>query len=98
MRVEAAHDTWLVGGVRSAFGRFGGALAGVSLVDLGARVARAALDRNSLPLEILDEMHVGVGMIEAGLMVPARQIAVAAGLKETLPSLTVDRRSEDHTS
>jgi acetyl-CoA C-acetyltransferase len=40
---------------------------------------------------MLDEIYVGTGMIEGGLMVPARQLAVSAGLPETLPSLTVDR-------
>src|SRR5690606_39012089 len=41
--------------------------------------------------ELVDELNVGIAMIEGGLMVPARQIAFAAGLPETLPTLTVDR-------
>jgi len=91
MRIDTFEDSWLVGGVRSAFGRFGGALREVSLVDLGQQVIRAALHRHDWPEESLGEINVGIGMIEAGLMVPARQIAVAAGLPEHLPSLTIDR-------
>ena len=91
MRVERAHNTWLVGGVRSPFGRFGGALAGVPVVELGSTIARAALERATWPIDEIDELDVGIGMIEAGLMVPARQIAFAAGFPEDLPSLTVDR-------
>jgi acetyl-CoA C-acetyltransferase len=91
MRVEAFEDVWLVGGVRSAFGRFGGALRDLPLVALAQQVISAALTRLEWPADTLDEFNLGVGMIEAGMMVPARQIAVAAGLPEELPSLTIDR-------
>jgi acetyl-CoA C-acetyltransferase len=91
MRTDRFEEVWLVGGVRSAFGRFGGALRAVGLVDLARQVITASLDRFDWPQESLEEINVGIGMIEAGMMVPARQIAVAAGLPESLPSLTVDR-------
>lgn len=91
MIVESPPDTWLVGGVRSPFGRFRGALRDVSMVDLGGQVVNAALERLDWPVEAIDEFLVGIGMIEGGLMVPARQIALGAGLPESLPTLTVDR-------
>ena len=91
MRVEHPDDAWLVGGIRSGFGRFGGALRDVSMVDLGSRIVRAVLEGYAWPETAIDEFDVGVGMIEAGLMVPARQIAAAAGLPAHLPSITVDR-------
>lgn len=91
MRVETFDDVWIVGGIRSPFGRFGGALRDVALVELGRQVIRATLDQLEWPKEQLDELDVGIGMIEGGLMVPARQLAIAAGLPEALPSLTFDR-------
>ncbi len=91
MRPETYDDVWLVGGVRSALGRFGGALREVPVVDLARQVIGATLGRLDWFPDSLDEMYVGIGMIEAGMMVPARQIALAAGLPEHLPSLTVDR-------
>jgi acetyl-CoA C-acetyltransferase len=91
VRPETFQDVWLLGGVRSAFGRFGGALSEVPVVDLAGQVIGAALDRLQWSRDSVDELYVGIGMIEAGLMVPARQIALAAGLPEHLPSLTVDR-------
>ena len=91
MRVEKPADAWLVDGVRSPFGRFGGALREMSLPDLGAQTVSAALAKGGWPAAAIDELDVGVGMIEAGLMVPARLIAMRSGLDETLPSLTVDR-------
>lgn len=91
MRPETYKDVWLVEGVRSAFGRFGGALREVPVVELAGQVIGACLDRLDWSPDSIDEMYVGIGMIEAGMMVPARQIALAAGLPEDLPSLTVDR-------
>ncbi len=91
MRVDSFRDTWLVGGVRSAFGRFGGALRDVTVVDLGAQVVGSLLERHAWPADELAEMIMGIGMIEGGLMVPARQIAFAAGLPEDLPTLAIDR-------
>ena len=91
MIVETPQDAWVVGGVRSPFGRFRGSLRDVSLVDLGGQVVTSALERLDWPQDAIGEFLVGVGMIEGGLMVPARQIAVNAGLPESLPSLTVDR-------
>lgn len=92
MRVETpSRETFLVGGARSPFGRFCGALSAMSLVDLGTSVVRTGLDHTGWPIDEIDELDVGIGMIEAGLMVPARQIAFAAGLPEDLPSLTIDR-------
>ncbi|MGH8928141.1 MAG: thiolase family protein [Acidimicrobiia bacterium] len=91
MIVETPEDAWLIGGVRSPFGRFRGSLRDVPLVDLGRQVVNAAFERLAWPADAIDEFLVGIGMIEGGLMVPARQIAVGAGLPESLPTLTVDR-------
>lgn len=90
-RVETFDDVWIVGGTRSPFGRFGGALRDVGLVELGRQIITATLEQLDWPGEELDEFQVGMGMIEGGMMVPARQLAVAAGLPHSLPSLTVDR-------
>jgi acetyl-CoA C-acetyltransferase len=82
---------WLIGGVRTPFGKFCGALRDVEFVDLGAHVVNALLERHSWPVERVAEMNVGVAMLEGGLMVPARQIAFRGGLPEELPTLTIDR-------
>jgi acetyl-CoA C-acetyltransferase len=82
---------WLLDGIRSPFGRFGGGLRDVPLVDLGVQVVNGLLDRVPPTTGDVDEMIVGIAMLEGGLMVPARQIAVRAGLRHDLPTLTVDR-------
>lgn len=87
----SGRSVWLVDGIRTPFGRFCGGLRDVPLVDLGAHVIRCLLERTAWPVDGISELNVGVAMLEGGLMVPARQMAFAAGLPETLPTLTVDR-------
>jgi acetyl-CoA C-acetyltransferase len=82
---------WIVDGIRSPFGRFGGSLRDVSVVDLARQTLQALLKRTSWSIEDIAELNAGMAMLEGGLMVPARQFAMAAGLPETLPTLTVDR-------
>ena len=62
MKVETPRDAWLMGGVRSGFGRFGGALADVPLVDLGTRVAQSALNHIGWTAAGIDELNFGIGM------------------------------------
>jgi acetyl-CoA C-acetyltransferase len=86
-----SQDVWIVDGVRSPFGRFGGGLREVPVVELGAQAVQALLKRTGWPVAEVSELNLGMAMIEGGLMVPARQIAMAAGLPETVPTLTLDR-------
>lgn len=82
---------WLIDGARTPFGRFGGALREVSVVDLGSQLVETVSERNRWLREGVDELVVGMGMVEGGFMVPARQIAMSADLPENLPTLTIDR-------
>jgi acetyl-CoA C-acetyltransferase len=83
--------TWMIDGVRSPFGRFGGGLRDVPVEELGAQVIKALMAR---PLaEALDpeQLLVGMAMVEGGMLVPARVMGIRSGLPQTLPSLTIDR-------
>src|SRR5660398_301160 len=69
----------IVDGARTAFGRYGGALAPLSAVDLGAAAIRGALERTGgmVKDEALDHALMGV-VLAAGLgQVPSRQATVA---------------------
>jgi acetyl-CoA acetyltransferase len=52
-------DAFLVGGVRTPQGRYGGALAGVRPDDLAALVVAEAVRRAGLPGEAVDEVVLG---------------------------------------
>lgn len=86
-----SQPVWIVAGIRSPFGRFGAGLRDVSVVDLGARIVQSLLARTSWSVDSISELNAGMAMIEGGLMVPARQIAMAASLPECLPTLSIDR-------
>jgi acetyl-CoA C-acetyltransferase len=76
--------------VRTPIGRFLGGLAGLSAVELGAAAARAAVARAGV-----DPREVG-GLVfgnarQAGVGPnPARQVAMASGLPETVPAYTIN--------
>lgn len=85
-------DVLILGGARTPFGSFGGALKDVSAVDLGVVAARAALERTGVPAGAVDEVVVG-NVIHTGKDAPylARHIALYAGIPVETPALTVNR-------
>jgi acetyl-CoA C-acetyltransferase len=86
--------TLLLGGARTPFGRFGGALREVSSVELAAFGMRAALDRVGLAPDDVDEVYSGVTIpAEEALdgSIPARVAALRAGIPQDRLSLTIDR-------
>lgn len=87
--VEAT-DVVVVGAARTPIGRFGGALASLTAVELGAVAIRAALERSGVVAEDVDRVLMG-HVLQAGAgQNPARQAAVAAGLGMRTPAETVN--------
>ncbi|MDN5917300.1 MAG: thiolase family protein [Pseudonocardia sp.] len=85
---------FLLGGARTPFGRFGGALRSVPSVELAAFGMRAALDRAGLEPGEVDEVYSGVTIpAEEALdgSIPARVAMLRAGIPESRLSLTIDR-------
>src|SRR5258706_562892 len=60
-----ATDAWIVDGVRTPFGRYRGALAGVRADDLGALPIKALQERNRLCGSSLDAVGLGARSILA---------------------------------
>lgn len=85
-------EAYLVGGVRTPVGRYGGALADVRPDDLAALVVREAIARSGLPDGALDEVYLGAAN-QAGEdnRNVARMAVLLAGLPDTVPGLTVNR-------
>jgi hypothetical protein len=85
-------EVFLVGGVRTPQGRYGGALAGVRPDDLAALVVRAAVERGGVPAEAVDEVVLGAAN-QAGEdnRNVARMAVLLAGLPDTVPGYTVNR-------
>ncbi|MFD5215540.1 thiolase family protein [Microbacterium sp. NPDC058345] len=85
-------DAFLVGGVRTAVGRYGGALASVRPDDLAALVVRAAVERAELPDDAVEEVILGAAN-QAGEdnRNVARMAVLLAGLPDHVPGITVNR-------
>ena len=85
-------EAFLVGGVRTPQGRYGGALAGVRSDDLAARVVREAVTRAGVPDDGVDEVVLGAAN-QAGEdnRNVARMAVLLAGLPDSTPGYTVNR-------
>jgi acetyl-CoA C-acetyltransferase len=81
----------LAGAVRTPIGRFGGALAPSSAVELGTAAARAALERAGVPLDAIDEAVIGHARGAGNGPNPARQVVKRAGLPDSVPAFTVNK-------
>lgn len=75
---------------RSAVAPRGGAFSAVRIEELGAPVLRAALADAGLAPEAVDELIVANALGAGGN--PARRVALAAGLPETVAGLSIDRQ------
>ncbi|MBS1557448.1 MAG: acetyl-CoA C-acyltransferase [Bacteroidetes bacterium] len=81
----------IVSAVRTPIGSFGGTLANVSAVKLGATAVKAALAKIHLQAGHVQELFFG-NVIAAGLgQAPATQVAVAAGLGYNIPCTLVNK-------
>mgnify|MGYP001317655943 FL=1 len=84
-------DVVIVAARRTAIGSFQGGLAKVPAVELGATVIRALLDDTQLAPELVDEVLLGQVLTAGAGQNPARQAALAAGLPQTVPAMTLNK-------
>ncbi|RMA42869.1 acetyl-CoA C-acyltransferase family protein [Rhodophyticola porphyridii] len=86
------NDIVILSGARTAIGTFGGSLAGTPPIDLGATVARAALERAGVEGGQIG--HVAYGHVintEPRDMYLSRVAAMEAGVPDTTPAMNVNR-------
>jgi 3-oxoadipyl-CoA thiolase len=83
---------YLIDGIRSPFGRYGGGLGGVRADDLGGQVIAALVARTKIPLDRIDDVIFGCAN-QAGEdnRNVARMSALLAGLPVGVPGVTVNR-------
>ncbi len=83
-------DVVIVSATRTAVGKFQGALAEMSAVQLGAVAVREAARRAGIDATSVDECVMGC-VLPAGLgQNPARQAALQGGLADTVSALTIN--------
>ena len=86
-------EAYIVGAVRTAVGKRGGALSSVHPADLGAHAIRSLMERTGVDPGAVDDVVFGcidtVGPQSTDI---ARTAWLAAGLPEHVPGVTIDRQ------
>ena len=78
----------IISAARTAIGKFQGALASLSAVELGACVVREAVKRAGIEPAQVDEIIMG-NVVSAGLgQNPARQAGLRGGLSPNVAAMT----------
>ena len=84
-------EVYIVSAVRTPIGSFGGSLASLTAVQLGAVAVRGALEKAKVDPKLVQEVFIG-NVLSAGLgQAPATQIAAAAGLGFEIPCTVVNK-------
>ena len=84
-------EAYIVGGVRTAIGRFNGSMASLNAIDIGSAVIKEVIRRTGIQREAVEEVIMGQ-VLQAGLgQNPSRQAAMRGGLPENVPAFTVNK-------
>ena len=82
---------YIVSGVRTPIGKFGGTLAGMTAADLGVIAAKAAIERAGITPDKIEEAIFGNARQAGGGPNPGRQIGYRAGVPESSPAYTINK-------
>jgi len=85
------NEVVITAAVRSAVGKFNGAIGKVPAADLGAQMIRALLVRSQLQPEQISEVILGQVLTAGVGQNPARQALIRAGLPDSVPGMTIGK-------
>tara|TARA_B100001778_G_C18537529_1_gene606640 strand:- start:113 stop:1291 length:1179 start_codon:yes stop_codon:yes gene_type:complete len=81
----------IISAVRTPMGSFCGKLSQVSATELGSIAIKGAIKNAKISKDIVDEVFMG-NVLQANLgQAPAKQSAIMAGLKDTVPCTTINK-------
>ena len=81
----------IISAVRTPMGSFCGKLSQVSATELGSIAIKGAIKKAKIRKDIVDEVFMG-NVLQANLgQAPAKQSAIMAGLKDTVPCTTINK-------
>ena len=84
-------EAFILSGARTPVGRLLGVLKDFSAIELGTIAARAAIERAGIDADLVDEVIMG-NVVQAGNgQNPARQVALHAGIPNTVAALTINK-------
>ena len=83
-------DIVIAGALRTAIGKFGGALAKVPAPELGATVVRALLAQSGVKPDQVSEVILGQVLAAGSGQNPARQTLIKSGIPKEVPAMTIN--------
>jgi acetyl-CoA C-acetyltransferase len=84
-------EVYIVSAVRTPIGSFGGSLASVTAIKLGATAVKGAIQKSGVDPKLIQEVFIG-NVVSAGLgQAPATQVAADAGLGFEIPCTIVNK-------
>jgi acetyl-CoA acetyltransferase len=85
-------DAYILGGVRTPVGRYGGSLSHIRTDDLLGQTMVGACEKVGVPLEKIEDIAAGcVNVAHEGMGDVARWGALAAGFPDSVPAVTLNR-------
>src|SRR6476661_7515407 len=85
-------EAFVLGGLRTPVGKYGGSLSHLRTDDLLGRTMVAACEKTGVPLERIEDISAGcVNVAHEGMGDIARWAALAAGFPDSVPAVTVNR-------
>ncbi|MDK2791587.1 MAG: acetyl-CoA C-acetyltransferase [Deferribacteres bacterium] len=84
-------EVYIVEGVRTPFGSYGGALADVHVTDLGATVIKGLVQKAGIDVDAIDEVIFGEVLMGGSGQAPARQAMRKAELKDKTHAMTINK-------
>jgi acetyl-CoA C-acetyltransferase len=82
---------YILSGVRTPIGKFGGTLASLTAADMGVVAAKAAMERAGVDPALVDETIFGCARQAGGGPNVGRQISMRAGVPQERPAFTVNQ-------
>lgn len=82
---------YILAGVRTPIGKFGGSLASLTAADMGVVAAKAAMERAGIQPNQIEESIFGNARQAGGGPNPARQISIRSGVPQEVPAFTVNK-------
>ena len=84
-------DVYILSGVRTPIGKFGGSLSSMTAADMGVVAAKAAMERAGIHPDQVEESIFGNARQAGGGPNPARQISIRSGVPQEVPAYTVNK-------
>lgn len=84
-------DVVIVSAARTPVGSFGGALKGLGAIILGSTAVKAAIERAGIKPADVEEVILGCVLQAAQGQNVARQVAMASGIPQEVPALTINK-------